>query len=223
MPKFCIGLLVAVCCTALSCNQPAKQSKSSEAIPKNDLQSEVDEYKKSIPETNKDSGTDEWNDNVYRNKVYKFRVEFPKNWEFDKGTAKHTVARAINRNYVAVIAVTIMHLPDQPKNPNNIIESTSAAEYKAEFNKLLALQNTKAENLNIKEGSLNNFPAYIIDFTHKASSGTQTEIFKTIQIQSYYNSIIYQVTLNIPTDKFDSEINLIFNRVLNSFNFELAY
>jgi len=183
----------------------------------------VDDYKKSIPETIKGSETEEWNDNVYRNKIYKFRVEFPKNWEFDKGTAKHTVARAINRNYVAVIAVTIMHLPDQPKNPNNIIESTSAAEYKAEFNKLLSLQNTKAENLNIKEGSLNNFPAYIIDFTHKASSGTQTEIFKTIQIQSYYNSIIYQITLNVPTDKFDSEINLIFNRVLNSFNFELAY
>lgn len=223
MTKFFAGLISLICITTFSCNQPDKKQQTQDTKSKDNFQSEIEEYKKSIPETNKNPDNDEWSDNVYRNRFYKFRVEFPKGWEYDKGTTKTTLARALNRQYAAAISVTVTHLPDQPKNPNSIFESNPMDSYATEFNKLLALQNTKAENFKIEKGALNNFPAYLIQFTSKVSSGTESYIYLSKQIQCYYNSKIYQININLPEDMDDADMNKFYNRVVNSFNFEIAY
>lgn len=208
----------------LSCNQSdGKQQPQETKQTTTNLQSEAENYKKTIPETNQAPQNSQWRNNVYRNKLYKFRVEFPKGWEYDDGTTKSTLARALNREYAAAISVTVTHLPDQPKNPNNIFESMPLQNYTSQFNELLALQNTKAENLNIEKSALNNFPAYVIDFTRKVSSGTQSDIYLSKQIQCYYDKKIYQVNLNLPKDLYDVQMERDFNRVVNSFNFEIAY
>lgn len=206
-----------------SCNQANEKQQTQETKLTTNLQSEIESYKKTIPETNQDPKNAKWRNNVYRNKFYKFRVEFPKGWEYDNGTTKSTLARALNREYAAAISATVTHLPDLPKNSNNIFESMPAQDYPRQFNELLALQNTKAENLSIEKGALNNFPAYVIDFTSKVSSGTQSYIYQSKQIQCYYDGKIYQVNLNLPIDLYDTQMERDFNRVVNSFNFEIAY
>lgn len=223
MTKLLIGLTFFICVAILSCDQPQTQQQTQDTKETTNLQSEIDDYKKTIPETNQHPQNSEWRNNVYRNKFYKFRVEFPKGWEYDNGTTKSTLARALNREYAAAISVTITHLPDQPKNPNNIFESTPMQDYSRQFNEMLALQNTKAENFNIEKGALNNFPAYIIDFTSKVSSGLQSYIYLSKQIQCYYDGKIYQVNLNLPKDLYDAQMERDYNRVVNSFNFEIAY
>jgi hypothetical protein len=223
MYKFAAVLISLICVTIFSCNQSDKKQEAEAANSKGDFQSEVEEFKNSIPETNRSSDNDEWTGNLYRNKFYKFRIEFPKGWEYDKGTTKSTLARALNRPYAAVLSVTVTHLPDQPKNPDNIFESAPMNDYATEFNRLLALQNTKAEKFKIEAGALNNFPAYLIQFSSKVSSGTESYIYLSKQIQCYYDSKIYQININLPEDLYDSEMNKFYNRVINSFNFEIAY
>jgi ubiquitin-protein ligase len=223
MTKLFTGLIITLYVSILSCNEDNSPTQSKQSNANGTLLSQVEELKKTIPETNRNSDNDDWQDNVYRNRFYKFRVEFPKNWEYDKGTTKTTIARALNREYAAAISVTVTHLPDKPKNPNNIFESASMNDYEMQFNELLAIQNTKAENFKIEKGALNNFPAYIIQFTSKVSSGTKSYIYISKQIQCYYESKIYQININLPEDMYDSAMNIFYNRVINSFNFEISY
>lgn len=219
--KIVLAILSIAFC---SCSTPDKKEKiKEEPIKADNLQKEIDELKKVIPETNKNPDNDEWNGNTYRNRFYKLRVEFPKDWEYDKGTTKITLARAINRDFVAVISVTVKHLPPPVTNPNNIFETQSIEEYKSVFKQFLALQNVEAKSLKIEKGTLNNFPAYIIEFRSKASSGTISEMYLAKQIQCYYDSKIYQINLNIPERLYDNNIETIFNRVIHSFNFEIVY
>ena len=67
----------------------------------------LNDYLKATPLTNRNTENNEWKKNVYRNKYYKFRVEFPKGWEYDDGTSKSTLARSLNRNMSATISVFV--------------------------------------------------------------------------------------------------------------------
>ncbi len=217
------GLFFLFAITASGCSTPDNKTQEKIAEPKKDFQTKIEDYKKTIPGTVKNSANDEWRENVYRNRFYKFRVEFPKGWEYDNGSTKTTLARALNRKYAAAISVTVTHLPDNPKNPNNIFESYTEETLLSEFNKLLAMQNTKAENFKIQKGALNNFPAYLIQFTNEASSGTESYIYLSKQVFCYYDSKIYQVNINLPEEMYDANMNKWYNRVVNSFNFEISY
>lgn len=189
--------------------------------------SEVDEYMKykdAVPDTDKSKANEEWNDEVYRNKKYQFRLQFPKQWEYDKGTSKNTLARALNREKGIAISVGVTHLPNNPKHPNDINKSISASDFKTDLLKqLLKMQNTKAENFNIQDGFLNNFPAYILQFTSLQSSGTKSYEFLSKQVHCYYKSKIYVLAINLPTDEWTKEISIIFDGVVESFNFETVY
>ena len=225
MTKLISRLLFLICITAVGCNQTEKKEPQAKDPPKEKtFKEEIQDYKKTIPATNKEPENDIWNRNVYRNNFYKFRVEFPKGWEYDNGTTKSTLARALNRESGAAFSVTVSHLPDKPTNPNDITESYSTTDqFEKYLNEALALQNTKAENFKIQKGYLNNFPAYLIEFTHVVSAGARTYTYLGKQVQCYNDSKIYQVNLNLPLDEYDNEMNKLYHRVVESFNFEIVY
>ena len=177
-----------------------------------------------LPTTDKNKTNEEWNDEVYRNKKYNFRIQFPKQWEFDKGTSNITLARALNREKGIAISVGVTHLADIPKNPNDIIKSISISDFKTDLIKeLLKVQNTKAENFTTDKGFLNNFPAYILQFTSIQSSGKKSYEFLSKQVHCYYKSKIYVIAINIPTDEWTNEISVVFDRVVESFIFETMH
>ena len=185
----------------------------------------LSDYITETPLTNRNTENNEWTKNVYRNKYYKFRIEFPKGWEYDDGSTKTTLARSLNRNIGATISVFVSHIADQekPSNPNDIVVSVPLNSYTTDFNKSMALQNTKAETLKIEIGKLNNFPAYLISFTTLASSGNRSYTFLSKQIHCYQKGLLYQIALNIPIDYYNSDIELLYERTINSFNFENSY
>jgi hypothetical protein len=187
------------------------------------LSEKVEYYKKQIPETNTDPTNDEWKGNLYRNTLYKFRVELPKGWEQDKGAAKITLARALNREIGASIAIAVKHLPEISSNPNDITKAITKDELKNQFTELVGLQNVQFVELKIEDGYLNNFPAYLIEAKHVSSTGTEKITYLTKQIQCLNDSKIYQITLNIPVDFYNNKIDAIYKRVLQSFVFEIAY
>jgi hypothetical protein len=188
---------------------------------------EVDDYMKykdAVPTTDKSKSNEEWNDEVYRNKKYQFRLQFPKQWEYDRGTSKSTLARALNREKGIAISLGVTHLPENPQYPDDISKSFSASDYKTDLLKqLLTMQNTKVENFNIRNGFLNNFPAYILQFTSLQSSGTKSYMFLSKQVHCYFKSKLYVLTINLPTDEWTSEVSIMFDRVIESFNFEIVY
>ena len=217
---FLLNSLLSIGCTE-NVKKPQNENNSKKEA---SFQQEIQDYKKTIPATSKNPKHDIWNINVYRNSFYNFRVEFPKRWEYDNGTSKITLARALKRDKGAAFSVSVSHLPDKPANPNDITESYSSnSQFESYFNEALALQNTKAENFKIQKGKLNNFPAYLIEFTNVVSAGSRTYTYLSKQVQCYYDSKIYQVTLNLPVGEYDNEMNWIYDRVVSSFNFEIAY
>jgi len=204
---------------ALSCNQADENTNNDN---KKDIAEKVEEYKKQIPDTNVDPKNDEWKDNLYRNKFYKFRVEFPKKWEYDKGSANITLARALNRDIGATIAVAVKHLSADSKKSNNINDVMPKESFEKSFTELTGLQNVVPEDFKIEDAFLNNFPAYIIQFKHKQSMGTQILTYFTKIIQCVYDSKIYQITLNIPVDFYNFEIKKIIKKVIEDFVFEIV-
>lgn len=224
MTKLTILFYFLIYTNLSSCQQPTKQKTKFELTkPQKGLQQGIQKQKKTIPLTNKDPKNDEWNNNIYRNKFYKFRIEFPKGWEYDKGSTKITIARAGNREIGAVFAVTVSHLAFKPKNPNDITKEDSTYLDKKFFNERLALQNKKAENFKVQKGYLNNFPAYLIEFTHVVLSGTRRYIYLAKQVECYQDSKLYTIALNLPLEAYDDEMDNLYNRVVASFNFEIAY
>jgi hypothetical protein len=181
-------------------------------------------FKKTIVDVDKSPGTFQWDNEVYRNTRYKFRVQFPKNWEYDNGTARHTLARAINEKKIAAISVSVTPLSKKLEFPNNIFKSgIPINKMEAFMNDAMALQNSKIENFNIQKGFLNNFPAYLYEFTSVQKMGTDINTYLSKQVQCYYDNNIYQINLNIPVELYTQDIASTFKKVINSFNFEIAY
>lgn len=178
---------------------------------------------KATPETNKDPQNNEWNKNVYRNKLYKFRIEFPIGWEYDAGTSSTTLARSLDRTIGATISVLVSHTAEheKPSNPNNIVASIPVTTYKNDINKVMASLNTKAENLKVEIASLNKFPAYLVSYTAKPSADkSYTFLFQ--QIHCFHNGLLYQISMSIPNDFYSSDIELLYESTIKSFYFENA-
>ncbi len=218
--KYFILLLFFSSCTNNADLPPKEASTKSETIV---IQNLIDSIKETIPETDKAPENSQWNKNVYRNKKYKFRVEFPNNWVYDAGTTKHTIVRAINKPDGVTISILVEHLSENLTSPNNIFENESEADLKNAIEVLAPLQNKKFDNIEIKKGYLNNFPAYISSMTQKVLSGDREFTYLTKQIKTYCDSKLYQITFNIPLNLYNDKYNSVFTRVIDSFNFEIAY
>ena len=225
--KFLINRLIIVTvffilsCSSNKTETPINLGKNSS----NSFKQGLNDYIKATPITNRDTANNEWKVSVYRNKFYRFRIEFPKGWEYDNGSSKTTLARSINRNIGATISVFVSHVAAQemPSNPDNIVLSVPLNSYIQNLDKSMALQNMKAEKLETDIGFLNNFPAYIISFITIHSSGKKSLKFLSKQIHCYQNGLLYQIALNIPIDYYSSDIELLYNRTIESFNFENSY
>ncbi len=190
---------------------------------KNNLD-DYNQYKSKIQKTDKNEINDQWDMEVYRNKKYHFLVQFPKGWDYDKGTSETTLARAINRNKGITISIQVIHLGYSPKNPNNIIESLPEELYKNNFiDDLMKLYNTKRESFKLEKGSLNNFPAYIYEFITNQAAGTQSYQYISKQVQCYFDSRLYQLVINLPIILYDEDIEKLFNHVIYSFKFDASY
>lgn len=205
-------------CLILSCNQSNIKPDSQESKNKNKSSSKSEEYKKPTAETRKAPEDDDWNNNIYNNTFYKFKIEFPKEWEYDNGASKNTLARAGNREIGASFSLQVIHLVELPVNPNDINESLTINEIKSITNSTY-LPFKDIGNVKIEKGYLGNLPAYLLEFTHRVSSGQRTFIYLTKQIQCYKNSKLFQITLNIPKDSFDDGMTILNERVINSFIF----
>lgn len=203
----------------LGCNQPETSHKKEEP----DLKTELEAFKKTIPDTDKNPANDEWSNNLYRNRYYKFRVEFPKNWEYDQGTTKITLARALNRNYAAAISVTVKNIPEADESSNNIFENMPVDEYAKIMKEALAIQNLQPEDFEIEKGYLNNFPAYLIQFKTNQLSGNENMIYLSKQVQCNFEGKVYQLNMNIPLKMYDQKIEKEWKRVIQSYNFEIIY
>lgn len=205
-------------CLLLGCNQSNTKPDSQESKAKNNPSSQTEKENKATTETKKSSEDDNWNNNIYTNNFYKFKVEFPKEWEYDNGASKNTLARAGNREIGASFSSQVIHLVEPPVNPNDINESLTIKEIKSITNSTY-LPFKDIGNVKIEKGYLGNMPAYLIEFTHRVSSGQRTFIYFTKQIQCYKNSKLFQLTLNIPKDSFDDKMTILYERAINSFIF----
>lgn len=208
-----------------SCNQKViKDSNQPESIIEEPVQNvSSPPLQVQQPTINKDPENDVWNGNVYRNLYYKFRVEFPKGWEYDKGSSKSTVARAGNREVGATFSIVVNHLGSSLPNRDDITKNATPAVLKEEMTKRFVLQNIEAKNLEVKKGFLNNFPAYLVELNQLVKSGGREFNYLSKQVQCHMGYNIYVVGLNIPEEFYDDEMNKIYHRVIDSFRFEIAY
>jgi hypothetical protein len=179
-------------------------------------------YKDRIPETDKNKSNETWDNELYRNKKYKFRVAFPKNWEYDGGTTKGTLARSYQREKGVTISVIVRHLDHTQGNDSSNIYTIPAMK-QDQINKVLELQNMKVENFKSEKGYLNNFPAYLYEFTSKRSAGTESYTYLSKQIQCLQGNKIYILGINIPIENWDEEMMIHYDRVIKSFVFEIAF
>ena len=128
--KYILILLFIYDCNSGN-NQPSKIMSPNKGVENISTQAMIDSIKKSILETDKSPENSEWRENVYRNKKYKFRMVFPKDWVYDNGTTKHTVARAINKKDGATISILVQHISEVIVNPNNIFENEKESDLKS--------------------------------------------------------------------------------------------
>lgn len=179
-------------------------------------------YKESISETDHDQRNEKWDNEKYRNIKYKFRVSFPKNWEYDNGAGKKTLARAINRDKAATLAVAVTLLkPTTGKDSSNIYSVPAMT--KEQMNKVLELQNMKAENFKSERAYLNNFPAYIYEYTSEVKAGTDSYTYLSKQVQCMCCNKLYTLVINLPLENWDEEMMILFDRFIKSFVFEIGF
>ena len=179
----------------------------------------VKEIKQDIIPTDKNVNNSQWLSNIYRNTKYKFRVSFPDNWEYDNGTSKSTLARALNREKAAVISVLVT----VNKNYQESIGEIDSSSYYKYFQEIASLQNTIPKNFKIEKGTLNNFPAQIIQFTSQQSSGTKSYAYLSKQIHCRIGYNLYVISLNLPVSDWSEDMSVTFDRVIESFKFEIVY
>ncbi len=178
-------------------------------------------YANITPETDKSEVNDVWYGSIYRNKKYHLRIQFPDGWERDKGMSINTLARAIDREKGITLSVAIQHHVVEVNDDQEIFDSYSLEEFKSLFNKLLNTTNqTSADDLDIQKGHLNNLPAYIMTYTSKQSSLDQTVTFLMKQVHCLRNSKIYTVSIVIPLEFYDADMEQIFRSFVDSFKFE---
>lgn len=179
-------------------------------------------YKEQIPETDKSKGNDKWINELYRNTKYKFRVNFPKAWEYDAGASKKTLARAMNREKAATMAISVTHLEQiKSKDSSNIFKGPPMT--RTQMNDILAIQNMKIENFKSEKAYLNNFPAYMYEFTSEAKAGTDSYTYLSKQIQCMCQNKLYTLVINLPLENWDEEMMILFDRFIKSFVFEIAF
>lgn len=93
----------------LTLNSCGPKSKSSVDVAKKDSiagfsQDDYPDYEN----LDKSPDNDEFIENLYRNKKYKFRIEYPDNWDVNHGKAIHSFFKAQKPDVGASITVDIM-------------------------------------------------------------------------------------------------------------------
>lgn len=160
-----------------------------------------------------------WKDNVYTNNVYRFKVEFPKNWEYDNGAHENTLARAGDKKYGFSASVQVIKLPADVKNSDDIFNSLTKEEMKESME--IEISNTilkSVKEIKVEKGFVSNINAYICSFFHTVSSGTRSVEMSTMQIRCFRNGNMIQLSYSAPKSNL-KEATQFFNRTTDSFLF----
>jgi hypothetical protein len=208
------NLLVLI--AASSCNQQSRIE--------DDKKIKVDESKatsKSLDFENIDKSpeNDEFQGNLYRNKKYHFRLEFPVNWDVNHGKAPHTVFKAQEANLGASVAINIIPWDgvEISKFTHTDVELNNTT---TEIKRALESQNINPTNLVINKSFLFNFPSYTTSYNYVLRSQEYEIPYKLRQIQCLHNGGIYTVVASMPQKVWDFEMDNNINNVINSFRFE---
>ncbi|MBL0202173.1 MAG: hypothetical protein IPP81_19055 [Chitinophagaceae bacterium] len=173
-----------------------------------------------VAQTVKSPTNDHWNNNIYTNSFYNFKVEFPKGWETDNGASQRTLARVFNREFGASFSVQVINLPAPFKNSNDIWKSLSKddmlAVLKIETNNDMF---KKVSNIKVSQGYLSSEHAYLVELIHEASSQQRTFTYLIKQIRCFKKGKQYQITFTLPVIYNTNDMQVIYNRVIDSFVF----
>jgi hypothetical protein len=205
-----VSLILYVSILSISCNSQKKEKTSID---------NQDNVKSSQKQTIKNDINDGWNNNIYTNALYKFKIEFPNEWQHDNGASDRTLARTYDRKLGASFSMQVIHLPKEFENSNDIWKSVNEAEM-LEATKIETSQSFKeVNNIKIEKGYLKNNNAYIVSLNHKVYSGTRSFKYLVKQVKCFKNGKLYQITFTIPDDYFNDTMSILFTRVIDSFLF----
>lgn len=193
----------------------------------NDTQSNIEEYDSleivNAFSTEKSDKFDEINGTEYRNTKYNFRINFPIGWTIDKGMTQNTVISATQLDSGKSISIQIMEnsqvkLPERKK-----LTSEKKKELEEDLIQEFKVQNVTPYEIEIIDGYLNNFPAYIVSFKVMNRNGEEELEYQLTNYSTVVNGIQYQISFSMPTFLYTQEDKLMLRNVINSFRFELKY
>jgi hypothetical protein len=159
------------------------------------------EFKKMTLETDRNEDNDVWHGSIYRNKEYHLRIQFPTNWEYDKGMSINTLARAIDRQRGITLSVAVQHLPVNVPDSMNIYKRISSDASKEFFKKAFEqAYSTTIADLEVEKSVLHNIPAYMLTATFDQTSMDRTITFMMKQIICLKQSKYYSVQILLPEE-----------------------
>lgn len=211
-------IIIANFYLVISCNGHQSNQRPSNEVTTDELR----EFNKVTQETDKSEENDVWHGSIYRNKKYHLRIQFPTDWEYDKGMSVNTLARAIDRQRGITLSVAIQHLPVEVPDTMDVYESVSGEEFKRSFSRVFEETNsTTIDDLEIERSALNNLPAYLLTATYDLTSMDRTLTFMMKQICCLKESKYYNVQIVLPKEFYDEETAQVFRSFVDSFKFEL--
>lgn len=205
-----ISLILYISILSISCSSQKKEET---------LIDNQDSVKISQEQTVKNDINDGWNNNIYTNALYKFKIEFPNEWQHDNGASDRTLARTYDRKLGASFSMQVIHLPQEFENSNDIWKSANEAEMLEATNIETSQSFKEVKNTKVEKGYLKNNNAYIVSFNHKVYSGTRSFKYLVKQVKSFKEGKLYQITFTIPEEYFDNTTSILFTRVIDSFLF----
>jgi hypothetical protein len=199
-----------------NCNNGTDQKST--AISKEEKIKDTD---KVAPPAVRNPGDEEWLDNVYRNKKYKFRMAFPKGWELAAGSSEKVLAQALYKENGTVISVSVGELKAKSDETKDIFSVMDEATAKEKFVDVYNTGHQKVIDYKIKKGSLSHLNAYIVETSFTTASSKDGMVYKIKQLIAISGGKTYIVAINMPEQLWNDSNKFIFSIVLESFVFEL--
>jgi hypothetical protein len=161
---------------------------------------------------------DEISGQQYRNKKYKFRLDYPVGFEIVRGGAQHTVFKAAEKRLGAAFTITVMQYDD----PNLARFNHEEGEYDLNyFRTMLMEQGINPVNMRLDKTFLINFPSYTMSYDYILRSQSYEIPYRMKQIQCVIDGGLYTIGVSMPQQSWTEEMEYAITTSINSFRFEL--